>query len=154
MDGNRLCEARLVGVRREKRGQRMLNGFKKFILRGNVVDLAIAVVIGLAFNAVIQALVRDIVTPLIAAIFGKPNFETLTFTIHHSRFLYGDLINYLIAFISVAAAIYFLVVAPMNEAARRRRAGTEEDATVSEEIELLTEIRDLLARSSGTPAAP
>jgi large conductance mechanosensitive channel len=128
----------------------MLKGFKQFILRGNVVDLAIAVVIGLAFNAVIQALVRDIVTPLIAAIFGKPNFETLTFTIHHSQFLYGDLINYLIAFVSVAAAIYFLVIAPMNEVARRRRAGAEEEATVSEEIELLTEIRDLLARSAGT----
>ena len=74
----------------------MLNGFKKFILRGNVIDLAIAVVIGLAFNAVIHALVADIVTPLIAAIVGKPNFENLTFTINHSRFLYGDLILSLI----------------------------------------------------------
>jgi len=126
----------------------MLNGFKKFILRGNVIDLAIAVVIGLAFNAVIHALVADIVTPLIAAIVGKPNFETLTFTVHHSRFLYGDLINNAIVFISVAAAIYFFVVAPMNAAQARRRGPDEPEPEVAEEIELLTEIRDLLARPS------
>ena len=131
----------------------MIKGFKQFILRGNVIDLAVAVVIGLAFNSVIQALVRDIVTPLIAAIFAKPSFETLTFTVHHSRFLYGDVINYLIGFGAVAAAIYFLVVAPVNAPNTRRRAGQAE-ATVSEEIELLTEIRDILARSSGTTAAP
>ena len=91
-----------------------------------MVDLAIAVVIGLAFNAVIQALVRDIITPLIAAIAGKPNFSALTFTIHHSRFTYGDLINYLIGFLAVAAAVYFLVVAPMNALQQRRRRGNEE----------------------------
>ena len=129
----------------------MLKGFKQFILRGNVIDLAIAVVIGLAFNAVIHALVADIVTPLIAAIAGKPNFETLTFTIHHSKFLYGDLVNYLIAFLSVAAAIYFLVVAPVNAMNKRRRGGAEDEAQVSEEIQLLTEIRDLL-RGSGSTA--
>jgi large conductance mechanosensitive channel len=126
----------------------MLNGFKKFILRGNVIDLAIAVVIGLAFNAVIHALVADIVPPLIAAIVGKPNFETLTFTINHSRFLYGDLINNAIAFISVAVAIYFIVVAPMNAAQTRRRGAGEPEPEASEEIGLLTEIRDLLARPS------
>ncbi len=131
----------------------MLKGFKQFILRGNVIDLAVAVVIGLAFNAVIHALVTDIVTPLIAAIFGKPNFATLTFTIHHSRFLYGDLINYLIAFVSVAAAIYFLVVAPMHALKQRRQSGQEVEAEISEEIQLLTEIRDLLARSSGSTTA-
>jgi large conductance mechanosensitive channel len=129
----------------------MLKGFKAFILRGNVIDLAVAVVIGLAFNAVIHALVTDIVTPLIAAIAGKPNFETLTFTIHHSKFLYGDLVNYLIAFLSVAAAIYFLVVAPVNAMNKRRRGGAEDEAQVSEEIQLLTEIRDLL-RGSGSTA--
>jgi large conductance mechanosensitive channel len=126
----------------------MLKGFKQFILRGNVIDLAIAVVIGLAFNAVIHALVADIVTPLIAAIAGKPNFAALTFTIHHSRFLYGDLVNAIIAFLSIAAAIYFLVVAPINSIALRRRGAAEPE--VSEEIELLTEIRDLLARGSGS----
>jgi len=131
----------------------MLKGFKQFILRGNVIDLAVAVVIGLAFNAVIHALVTDIVTPLIAAIFGKPNFANLTFTIHHSRFLYGDLINYIIGFLSVAAAIYFLVVAPMNALKQRRQSGQDVKAEISEEIQLLTEIRDLLARSSGSTTA-
>ena len=79
---------------------------------------------------------------------GKPNFETLTFTINHSRFLYGDLINNAIAFISVAVAIYFIVVAPMNAAQTRRRGAGEPEPEVSEEIGLLTEIRDLLARPS------
>lgn len=130
----------------------MLKGFKQFILRGNVIDLAIAVVIGLAFNAVIQALVRDIVTPLIAAIAGKPNFATLHFTVHHSVFLYGDLINYLITFLSVAAAIYFLVVAPVNALKARRARGTEAAEETPEDVALLTEIRDLLARNSGGPA--
>jgi large conductance mechanosensitive channel len=106
------------------------------------------VVIGLAFNAVIHALVADIVTPLIAAIAGKPNFGALTFTIHYSRFLYGDLVNAVIAFLSVAAAIYFLVVAPINSITLRRRGAAEPE--VSEEIELLTEIRDLLARGPGS----
>jgi large conductance mechanosensitive channel len=109
------------------------------------------VVIGIAFNAVVHALVTDIVTPLIAAIFGKPNFEDLSFTIHHSRFLYGDLVNYVIAFLSVAAAIYFLIVAPLNALRQRRQGAQVAEAEVSEEIQLLTEIRDLLARGSGSP---
>jgi large conductance mechanosensitive channel len=124
----------------------MLKGFRQFILRGNVVDLAIAVVIGVAFNTVVQALVRDIVTPLIAAIAGKPNFANLTFTVHHSTFLYGDLVNVVIAFLAIAAAVYFLVVSPMNSLQARRRGQTDE-AELSEEVQLLTEIRDLLARS-------
>ncbi len=128
----------------------MLKGFKQFVLRGNVIDLAIAVVIGLAFNAVIQALVRDIVTPLIAAIAGKPNFGNLLFTVQRSKFHYGDLVNYVIGFLSVAAAVYFLVVSPMNALNQRRQAGTEEAPVVSEEIALLTEIRDLLSGPSGS----
>jgi large conductance mechanosensitive channel len=130
----------------------MIKGFRDFILRGNVVDLAIAVVIGVAFNAVIQAFVRDIVTPLIAAIFGKPNFSTLSFRIHHSLFTYGDLINYLITFLTVAAAVYFVLVVPVNALKARRQRG-EPDAAVPEDIALLTEIRDLLARGSGNPTA-
>jgi large conductance mechanosensitive channel len=124
----------------------MLKGFRQFILRGNVVDLAIAVVIGVAFNAVVQALVKDIITPLIAAIAGKPNFGKLKFTVHHSTFLYGDLVNVVVAFLAIAAAVYFLVVAPMNSFQARRRGPTDEPE-VSEEVQLLTEIRDLLARS-------
>ena len=100
----------------------MLKGFREFIMRGNVVDLAIAVVIGTAFTALVKAFVADILTPIIAAIFGKPNFADLTLTINNSQFLYGDLINEAITFVSVAAAIYFFVVAPLNKIAERRAA--------------------------------
>lgn len=95
-------------------------GFKKFLFRGNVVDLAVAIVVGTAFTAVVKALVADILTPVIAVIFGKPNFEALSFTVNHSRFLYGDLLNNLITFLTVAAAMYFFVVAPVNTLLARR----------------------------------
>lgn len=94
-----------------------MGGFKKFLLRGNLIDLAVAVVIGLAFNALVQALVKDIVTPLIAAIGAKPNFATLHFTINHSVFTYGDFLNALVEFVIIAAAIYYLVVLPSNRIA-------------------------------------
>lgn len=102
----------------------LLGGFKKFLFRGNVVDLAVAVVVGTAFTALVGAFVSGILTPLIAAIFGKPNFADLTFTIHHSAFRYGLVVNALITFLSVAAVVYFLVVAPMNALMARR---TKED---------------------------
>jgi large conductance mechanosensitive channel len=89
-----------------------MRGFRDFLLRGNVVDLAIAVVIGAAFGAVVTAFVKDLITPLIAAIGGQPNFAALNFTINKSTFLYGDFINALIAFVIIAAVIYFLVVQP------------------------------------------
>jgi large conductance mechanosensitive channel len=92
----------------------MLKGFKDFLFRGNVVDLAVAVVIGAAFGAVVTALVKDLFTPFIAAIVGKPDFSGLTFTINNSRFLYGDFINAVISFVLIGAAIYFFVVVPMN----------------------------------------
>ncbi|MGH2443776.1 MAG: large conductance mechanosensitive channel protein MscL [Chloroflexota bacterium] len=92
----------------------MITGFRAFLLRGNVVDLAIAVVIGAAFGAVVAALVRDLITPLIAAIGGQPNFSLLTFTLNNSRFLYGDFINALIAFVIIAAVVYFFIVVPYN----------------------------------------
>lgn len=95
--------------------------FKEFVLRGNVVDLAVAVVIGAAFGAVVTALVKDIVTPVIAAIVGKPDFSNLRFTIHKSHFLYGDFINAVIAFLSIATAVFFLVVQPVNYLMRRRK---------------------------------
>jgi large conductance mechanosensitive channel len=91
-----------------------LTGFKKFLFRGNVVDLAVAIVVGTAFTAVVKALVTDVLTPIIAVVFGKPNFEALAFTINHSRFLYGDLLNNLFTFLSVAAAMYFLIVSPIS----------------------------------------
>jgi|SRR5579871_2850082 len=91
-----------------------MKDFKDFLLRGNLVTTAVAFVIGLAFSSVVQALVKDLITPLIAAIGGKPNFEDLTFTIHGSVFYYGDFLNYLITFVVVAAVIFFLVVKPYN----------------------------------------
>jgi large conductance mechanosensitive channel len=103
----------------------MLKDFKAFLLRGNVVDLAVAVVVGAAFGAVVTALVRDLITPIIGLIVGKPNFSNLSFTINSSHFHYGDFINYLISFISIAAAVFFFVVQPVNLLMRRRR--TEPD---------------------------
>jgi large conductance mechanosensitive channel len=98
----------------------LLGDFKKFLFRGNVVDLAVAVVVGTAFTAVVKALVADLLTPIIALIFGKPNFSSLSFTINSSHFLYGDFINYLITFASVAAAVFFFVVTPVNRLMERR----------------------------------
>jgi large conductance mechanosensitive channel len=119
-------------------------------MRGNVVDLAIAVVIGTAFTALVKAFVADILTPIVAAIVGKPNFGDLTFSINHSTFAYGDLINALITFLSVAAAVYFFVVVPLNKLAERRARG---QAPAVEElppdVALLTQIRDLLASQQG-----
>ena len=94
--------------------------FKKFLLRGNVVDLAVAVVIGTAFAAVVKALVADLLTPIIALIFGKPNFGALSFTVNSSHFLYGDFVNNVITFLSIAAAVFFFVVAPVNRLMARR----------------------------------
>jgi large conductance mechanosensitive channel len=133
----------------EDNKQSLMQEFKAFLLRGNVVDLAVAVVVGAAFGAVVTTLVRDIITPIIAAVFGKPNFGALTFTIHRSRFLYGDFINALIAFVSIATAVFFLVVKPINFLTSRRRSGAEPEspASLSTEAALLTEIRDLLRTS-------
>jgi large conductance mechanosensitive channel len=93
----------------------VIAGFRNFISRGNVVDLAVAVVIGAAFGAVVSSLVTDLITPLIGAIFGEPDFSGLTFTINGSEFTYGNFLNALISFLTIAAAIYFLVVAPMEK---------------------------------------
>ena len=101
----------------------MLKGFKTFLLRGNVVDLAVAVVIGAAFGAVVAALVKDLLTPLIAAIVGQPDFSAIVFTVNGGKFLIGDFINAVLAFVLVAAAIYFFVVMPMNMIVERRRRG-------------------------------
>lgn len=98
----------------------LLADFKKFLLRGNVVDLAVAVVIGTAFGAVVKALVADLLTPIIALIFGKPSFQDLSFTLNSSHFLYGDFINNVITFVSIAAAVFFFVVAPVNSLMARR----------------------------------
>jgi large conductance mechanosensitive channel len=119
--------------------------FREFILRGNVIDLAIAVVLGAAFGAVVTSLVNNLLTPLIAMIFGEPDFGALSFTINGAEFRYGAFINALISFLTIAAAIFFFVVKPVNVLMVRRRAGQEPPPeAVPEDILLLTEIRDAL----------
>jgi large conductance mechanosensitive channel len=126
----------------------MLKGFRDFIMRGNVVDLAVAVVIGAAFKSVVDAFVNSIITPLIGAIGGNKSFSSLHFTIHKSVFTYGLLIQALISFLLVAGAIYFVVVLPLNALAERRAAklaaGEPDEEAKPEDIELLEQIRDLL----------
>ena len=120
---------------------RYLNEFKQFLLRGNVVDLAVAVVIGAVFGAVVTALVADLLTPLIAAIFGKQDFSALTFTIHNSVFRYGDFINALITFVIVAVVVFFLVVKPVNALiARSRKEPSTPDPTTRKCPECTSEI--------------
>ena len=118
----------------------MLRGFKTFLLRGNVVDLAIAVVIGVAFTAVVTAFVKDLVTPLIAAIGGKPDFAGLYFTINSSRFLYGDFIDAMVSFLIIAAVIYFFVVTPYTALLARSRKEPPPDPTTKKCSECLSEI--------------
>jgi large conductance mechanosensitive channel len=101
----------------------MLKGFKQFVFRGNVLDLAVAVIVGGAFGAVVTALGKDLITPLIAALFGKPDFSAIRFTINQSTFLIGDFINAVVAFLLIAASVYFLVVAPVNKITERLSRG-------------------------------
>src|SRR6202521_2449752 len=119
----------------------MLKGFKEFILRGNVVDLAVAVVIGGAFGVIVTALVKDLLTPLIAALIGKPDFSALTFTINNSKFLYGEFLNAVVSFVLIAAAIYFFIVVPVNAInARRQRAAPPAVSVTKECPECLSAI--------------
>jgi len=119
----------------------MLKGFRQFIFRGNVVDLAVGVVMGAAFGAVVTALVKDLLTPLIAAIFGKPDFSALTFEVNEARFLYGDFINALVSFLLIGAAVYFAVVVPMNAiTARLRRGEAPADPVTKRCPECLSEV--------------
>jgi large conductance mechanosensitive channel len=121
-----------------QRGAALLREFKEFLLRGNVVDLAVAVVIGAAFGAVITALVENLLTPLIAAIFGEPDFSRLSFTVNGSTFAYGAFVNALIAFVLIAAAVFFVVVKPYN--AYRARKEQEAEATTKTCPECASEI--------------
>lgn len=121
----------------------VLKEFKDFLMRGNVIDLAVAVVIGAAFGALVTSLVTDLLTPIIAAIVGKPDFSDLTFTINGSVFRYGNFINALVAFVSIAAAVFFFVVKPINALNRRRGIDPAEEKT---ELELLGEILEELRK--------
>jgi large conductance mechanosensitive channel len=126
----------------------MLDEFKKFLFRGNVIDLAVAVIIGAAFTAIISAVVEGLITPLVGMIFSK-DFSAMTFEINDSVFRYGTVINAVIYFISVAAVVFFVIVKPMQALMARRATGEEpaEDTPApSDEALLLTEIRDLLAQ--------
>jgi large conductance mechanosensitive channel len=133
-----------------------MGGFKKFLLRGNLVNLAVAVVIGVAFAALVTALVADLITPLIAAIGGKADFGSLTFTVNHSKFRYGSFINALISFLIIAAVIYFLVVIPVTKVLEMSEKA--EEATEKECPECLSKIplaahRCLYCTSVVAPAA-
>jgi len=133
----------------------LIKEFKDFISRGNVVDLAVAVVIGTAFTAVVSAFVAGLITPLIGMI-GGTEFRKMDFTINGSTFEVGIVINALITFLVVAAVVFFLVVKPLNVLEARRKRGEEpvEPEQLSDEAALLTEIRDLLAAQAGRPAGP
>ena len=119
----------------------MLSGFKQFILRGNVVDMAVGVVIGAAFASVVGALTKDLLTPLIAALVKAPDFSALKWTLNGSTFLYGEFLNALISFVLVAAAVYFFVVTPINAlVARMRKAPAPADPATKKCPECLSEI--------------
>ena len=117
-----------------------MGGFKAFLLRGNVVDLAVGVVIGVAFGSVVTGFVKDLVTPLIAAIGGQPDFSALYFTVNKSKFMYGDFIDLVIAFLIIAAVIYFLVVLPFQAMAERSKKEPPADPTTKKCSECLSEI--------------
>ena len=129
-----------------------MKGFKEFVMRGNVIDLAVAFVIGLAVVALINSIVAGIITPLISALFGEPNLDSVgTFTINGSEFSIGVVLTALVNFLLIAAAVYFLIVLPMNKL--RERNAQEEEAAPTE-TDLLTQIRDALLGRPGTPGNP
>jgi large conductance mechanosensitive channel len=128
-------------MRRHNEGQPIMKGFKQFLLRGNVLDLAVAVLMGAAFGAVITALVKDLITPLIAALVGQPDFSAIRFTINNSKFLVGDFINAVVSFLLIAAAVYFFAVVPVNRIlARVRRGEAAPDPTTKKCPECLSEV--------------
>lgn len=119
---------------------KILKEFKQFLLRGNVIDLAVGVVVGAAFGTVVNALVKDILTPFISAIAKTPDFSSLSFTIRGSQFMYGDFLNALISFLLISAAIFFFVVKPVNILVSRARREPPVDPTTKKCPECLSEI--------------
>lgn len=124
----------------------MIKGFKDFILRGNVIELAVGLVLALALTAVVNALVEHLITPLVAAIFGQPNLDSVaTFTINEAQFSIGAILTAIVNFLIIAAAVYFVLIVPMNKLTERRAAGREAPPEApTEDVILLREIRDLL----------
>jgi large conductance mechanosensitive channel len=131
----------------------LLGDFRKFIMRGNVLDLAVAVIIGIAFNAVVNSLVNDVIMQVIAAIVGKPNFDSLTFTIGDGIIYYGRFLTALINFLIIAATL-FVIIRAFGELQKRRKGTEEELEDAPEDIVLLTQIRDLLAANGTAGATP
>ncbi len=131
-------------------GKSLLKEFQQFIMRGNVLDLAVAVIIGVAFNAVVNALVNDIIMPIVAAIFGKPSFNDLYFTINHSRILYGAFITEVINFLIIAASV-FLILKVFTSLQERRKGSSDpaDEIAPTDEALLLGEIRDVLVAQGG-----
>jgi large conductance mechanosensitive channel len=125
-----------------------MRGFREFVLRGNLVDLAVAVVIGAAFGAVVTALVKDLITPLIAAIGGEPHFDQLSFTINGSHFAYGDFLNALLTFLIVAAVMFFLVIKPVNLLLEKSRTEPEVESPTRSCPECLSQIPRAASRCS------
>jgi large conductance mechanosensitive channel len=127
----------------------MIKGFREFVLRGNVVDLAVGIVIGAAFTTVVNAFIKGIITPIVAAVFGKPNLDSVgTFTINNAQFSIGIVLTALINFLLVALALYFLVVIPVNRLRSKYEKPIEEQLAGPSEVDLLTEIRDALQSRS------
>lgn len=118
----------------------MTKGFRQFLLRGNVVDMAVGIVIGVAFGSVVTGFVKDLLTPLIAAIVKQPDFSALTFTVNGSKFEYGNFVNALLSFVIIAAAVYFFVVVPVNALVARSRREPPADPTTRKCPECLSEI--------------
>jgi large conductance mechanosensitive channel len=133
----------------------VLKGFREFIMRGNVVELAVAVVMGTAFGAIVNALVANILMPLITAIFGKQDYSKLVWTLHNSQIKYGVFITAVIQFLLIAIAVYFAIVMPLNrfEARRKRRRGIVDAPAPETELELLAQIRDALVASGRGPGS-
>jgi large conductance mechanosensitive channel len=123
----------------------MFKGFREFVMRGNVVDLAVGIVIGAAFTTLVNAFVAGVINPIISAVFGKQNLDKVAaFTIHNADFSLGHVLGAVLNFLLVAAAVYFLVVIPINKLRARFEKPAEEEALAATEVELLTEIRDAL----------
>ena len=129
----------------------VLNGYKEFIMRGNVIDLAVGIVIGAAFSEIVKSLVNGIITPIVAMIFGKPDLTAVgAFTINNAHFYPGLVLNAVFSFLCIAAALYFFVVVPINHLQSLRKRGLiEEPEAPSEDVILLAQIRDLLAAQTG-----
>ena len=128
-----------------------MKGFRQFLMRGNVIDLAVAVVIGAAFGAVVTALVKDLITPLIAAIVGKPDFSAIQFEVNGSKFLIRDFVNALVSFLLIAAAVYIFVILPVNALmSRLRRGEAPADPTTKNCPGMIQRRQQLRCRNSGT----